>query len=278
METIYLGHTFVTLEDCEDAWNESVDGDVTATADSTLKVVGTYSCKLAVGAGASAGDILATEARASTDISASNYVALWVRSTVSLNAGDVQLLLDDDASCASPSETLNIPATSANVWTRHVIALAGTTAGRNAIISVGLKMAVDKGAFDLYVDDIQAFTGNDYSVLGIRGMVDPDEVELNAAEPVKLIDGSYYAYDVPTWNRIVSVDFGVIADQVDRTFLFTALNKSQQRIIYSGDEVTTVRGSAGFANEWLNGVDFAKSFTLTFREKTARSTNPVSWG
>jgi hypothetical protein len=278
METIYLGHTFVTLEDCEDAWNESVDGDVTATADTALKVVGAASCKLAVAAGASAGDVLATEARASTDISLCSHVAVWVRSTVALDAGDVQLLLDEHASCASPSETLNIPATAANTWVRHVIVLAGAAADRNAVISVGLKMAVDKGAFDLYVDDIQAFSGKSYTVMGVRGMTDPDEVELNAAEPVKLIDGSYFAYDVASYNRVISVDFGVVSVQADRVFLFTALCKAQQRIIYSGEEVTTVRSGSGFANEWLQGVDFAKAFSMPFREKTARSSNPTSWG
>lgn len=154
-EWVYSIGTEKTLHACNAVWDELVDTDVTASLNTTFKKEGTGSLKLVVAAGAAAGDILATEDITSIDISGCNEVQIWIFSTVALAAGDLQLLLDDTASCASPVESLNIPATTANVWTRHIISLANPQSD-SAIISVGLKMVVDKGAFSLWADDIKA--------------------------------------------------------------------------------------------------------------------------
>jgi len=150
----------VVIEDCdEDAWNEYVDPDVTSDIDTTDKKVGSASVKLTVGDNASAGDILATEAIASTDISDAWQIALWIKCSVATAAGDLQLLLDDMANCASPLETLNIPALTANTWTRVALPLA-TPANLTALISIGLKYAMDIGACDIWLDDVTAIKGN----------------------------------------------------------------------------------------------------------------------
>lgn len=149
----------VVVEDCEDAWDEYVDADVTVTADSTDKKVGSASVKLSVAAGASAGDILATEAISSMDLSGAYQIALWIKCSVATAAGDLQLLLDDTAQCATPLEILNIPVLTANTWTRVALPLA-TPANLTAVISVGLKYAVDVGACDIWLDDITAIKGN----------------------------------------------------------------------------------------------------------------------
>lgn len=141
------------IEDCEDAWNESVDANVVASADTTDKRVGGASAKFVVGAGAVAGAILATEAIAPLNLSTRKDISLWIKSSVALNAGDLQLLLDDTAACASPLESLNIPAISANTWTK-VNLKPVTPANLTAVISVGIKMVVDKGAFTLNLDHI----------------------------------------------------------------------------------------------------------------------------
>jgi len=140
---------------CEVVWSELVDGDVTATADTSYKVEGSACLKLVVAAACGAGDILATHAITSLDISDCDEACLWVRSTVDLDAGDIQLLLDNSANCATPLESLDIPAVTANTWTRVAITLANPY-DDSAVISVGLKMVVDKGAFTLYADDIRA--------------------------------------------------------------------------------------------------------------------------
>ena len=97
--------------------------------------------------------ILGSEAISSIDISASTTVTLQVQSSVATNSGDMQLLLDDTANCASPLETLDLPALVADKWTSVVLTLANP-ASDVAIISVGLKMAVDKGAFRFTIDNI----------------------------------------------------------------------------------------------------------------------------
>jgi hypothetical protein len=146
--------TAVIIEDCEDAWAESNGANVTATADGTTKQVGTNSAKFAVAANASAG-ILGTEAISSTNLSLYTHIYAWIYSSVALDAGDIQLLLDDTSNCASPLETINLPAIAATTWTRVRLPLANPDSDL-AIISIGLKMAVDKGAFDLYIDDVNA--------------------------------------------------------------------------------------------------------------------------
>jgi hypothetical protein len=279
MESLVIGHTFVTVENCEDAWNESVDGDVTATASNTtgMVMVGTYSCKLVMGSGIDAGDILATEAMGALDISGCDYLAAWIYSTVDLAAGDIQILLDEDAVCASPSESLDVTAVTADTWTRVALPMAAAGSTRNAIISVGVKMVTALGAFTLYLDDIQAFDGRVYGVLGIRGLNDPDDVELNAAGVVKLLNGSYYANDVPSYNRNITVSFGPLLNKADRVFLLTTWMKATIRLIAQGDEATVCRTTERFGNEWLEGLNFAKSFTMSFVEKTARTVDPYSF-
>lgn len=156
--------TSTQLHACDVVWDELVDGDVTASADTTVYKEGTASLKLVVADACAAGDKLATDNITSANLSTYHAITAWIRSTTALNASDIQILLDDTASCASPLESLNLPAITANTWTKVKLALA-TPASDTAIISVGVKMVVDKGAFTLYVDDIKAvkadtFTGN----------------------------------------------------------------------------------------------------------------------
>ncbi len=165
------------IDDCEIVWDELVDGDVTATRDTTIVMEGSASLKLVVAAGAGPADILATNNLSEADISQHDQLAIWVYSTTALDAGDLQVLLDDTAQCASPTESLDIPATAANTKTRHIISLADPTAD-SAIISVGIKMVVDKGAFTVYVDGIK--TQNSASI---------EFTELNT-EQWKLVKGS----------------------------------------------------------------------------------------
>jgi hypothetical protein len=154
-ESTFKSPPEAALHTCEAAWDELVDADVTASADAVDFKVGTKSCKLAVADGCGAGDILATDAIAvAVSLAAVTHVGAWVKSSVALDAGDLQLLLDNTASCASPLETLDIPALVANTWTRVNLALVAP-ASDTAIVSIGVKMAVDSGAFNFWIDDIR---------------------------------------------------------------------------------------------------------------------------
>lgn len=148
---------------CDDVWEEQVDGDVTASADTAFYKQGGASNKFVLAAGLGAGDIIASDDITSLDISGCTELVIWIYSTVALSAGDLQVLLDNTALCASPVETLSIPATTANTWTRHIISLANPQSD-SAIISVGLKHTVDIGAGTVWIDDIIAQDNltNDY--------------------------------------------------------------------------------------------------------------------
>ena len=147
---IFDSATLQIVEDCEDAWD--AQANVTATADADCKV-GTKSAKLAVADAAGAGVLLATEVVGSMDLTAYKHINLWVKSSVALAEGDMQLLLDDTATCASPIKSLDIPALSAGTWTLVRLDL-GDASGLTAVISVGIKQVTDKGAFNLFVDHV----------------------------------------------------------------------------------------------------------------------------
>ena len=157
-EITYKSTPVLSLHDCEAAWDESTDPDATVTADSAVKKCGTNSMKSVIAVGMTAGDIVATDNFAAKNLSNYTHVGFWYRSSVVLAAGDLQLLLDDTALCASPLETLNIPAVAAgevDTWKFAKVALA-TPASDTAIISIGLKYTVDKGAMTFYLDGIVA--------------------------------------------------------------------------------------------------------------------------
>jgi len=144
------------IHDCEAAWDESVDGEVTVATQTTYKVEGAYGISVTISASAEANDLLCTDDIAEVDISDCDQIEIFMRSSVALDAGDIQLLLDDTASCpATPLEVINIPAMLANTNYTHVIDLANPHLD-TAIISVGLKLITDKGAMVLYVDRIRA--------------------------------------------------------------------------------------------------------------------------
>lgn len=146
----------ILVDDCEAAWDELVDTDVAVSLEETIIKVGSSSIKLAVGADVSAGDILATGDMTALDLSGANAIRFWIRSSVNTDAGDYTLLLDETAECVSPSETINVPALTADTWKEVEVDLIAAGADLNAIISIGLKCVVDKGAHNIYLDDVQA--------------------------------------------------------------------------------------------------------------------------
>ena len=138
------------VEDCEDTWAEQAITGVTLSTQTGK--VGNYCARAAtVTIGIS---ILMSEV-ISLNLSAYEGIYLWARSSLNTAVGDLQILLDDTALCASPLETLNLPALTANTW-RQCFARLVAPLSDTALISIGLKQAVDlaDGTFD--VDDVEA--------------------------------------------------------------------------------------------------------------------------
>jgi len=142
---------------CATTFDEKTDGDFTQSLDTKDKKQGSQALKMVIAAGASAGDFV-TDSITSKDISKYDYIEMWVKVTgisSATTAGNLKLLLDDTASCASPLETLSIPALSADTWTFVRMQLANPETD-TAIISVGLEYDSDLGACTVWIDDISA--------------------------------------------------------------------------------------------------------------------------
>ena len=146
--------SYTRLHDCGTTFDEKTDGDFTQSLDTKDKKQGTQALKMVIASGASAGDFV-TDSITSKNISGYDYIEMWVKSTVATSAGNLKLLLDDSASCASPLETLSIPALSADTWTFVRMQLS-TPELDTAIISVGLEYDSDLGACTVWIDDISA--------------------------------------------------------------------------------------------------------------------------
>jgi len=143
---------------CGATFDEKTDGDFTQSLDTKDRKQGSQALKLVIAAGASAGDFV-TDSITSKNISGYDTIEMWVKSTVATSAGNLKLLLDDTASCASPLETLSIPALSADTWTFVRMSLANPETD-TAIISVGLEYDADIGAVTVWIDDIVAVSND----------------------------------------------------------------------------------------------------------------------
>jgi len=143
---------YVRLLSCNSVMDENVDSDFEVTADTKMKKQGTASNRIAIADGASAGDIV-TDSITSKDISEYDYIEFWIRSSVATSAGNLKILLDNTANCASPLETLNVPALSIDTWTFCRVALSNPESDTE-IISVGLEYDSDLGACTVWLDDI----------------------------------------------------------------------------------------------------------------------------
>jgi hypothetical protein len=149
---------FTRIHACAVAFDEAVDSDITVTVDTKDKKQGSQSNKFVIADGASAGD-LATDSITSKNLSGYDYIEFWVKSTVATSAGNLKLHLDDTANCASPVESISIPALSADTWT-FVRDKVDNPELCSAIISVGLEYDSDLGACTVWLDDISAVSND----------------------------------------------------------------------------------------------------------------------
>ena len=168
------------IDDCQVAW--AAAANVTATADIAARKVNVKGAKLVIAAGFITG-LVATRDFASIDLSGSRYIGFWIKSDIPVAANVLQLVLDETAACASPDETLNIPALAAGVWRYIIVAVTGAGTTRDATISIGINAASDPGAATLFIDDIRA--GNEY--LGVADEMQ-DKDAYAQYDPVHIID------------------------------------------------------------------------------------------
>ncbi len=147
---VYTGSLLV--EDCEDAWNEHVNAHVTASLDNADFKIGAGSAKFVM-VDAGANELLASEIIAK-DLSAYDILYLWIKCSINIAAGDLQIQLDDSGECATPLKSLNIPALVANTWTRVALDL-GDASGLTTLISIGLYQVTNIADCSIWLDDIR---------------------------------------------------------------------------------------------------------------------------
>ena len=156
IQDVYYRNKFTSKEllSCDSVFDETVDSDFTVSVDTEDYKRGSAANKFVIAAGASAGDI-ATDSITSVNLAKYDFIEFWIKSTVATSAGNLKILLDDTASCASPIETLNVPALTASTWKYCRVALSNPHTD-TAIISVGLEYDSDLGACTVHLDDIKA--------------------------------------------------------------------------------------------------------------------------
>lgn len=150
-------NSMLLIDDCEAAWDEYVGPNVTSTLDLVDFKVGAGSAKLDV-ADLQAVGRLATHDHGPNDLTTYNYIKMWIKSSVVVTTGKLSFLLDEHGQCVSPLKDLNIGALAAGVWTEVSLAL-GDASGLGAIVSYGVDMDVDLGAFILRIDQVRATKG-----------------------------------------------------------------------------------------------------------------------
>lgn len=140
------------IADCEAAWDDETS--VTSTADSTYNKRGTYCAKHVIADAFTTG-LASSETITEFDFTEYTHLMFWIRSSVVTVAGDLEILLDDTAACASALETLEVPALAVDTWKECTLKLSAPTSA-SAIISIGLNVATDNGAQTVYIDEVRA--------------------------------------------------------------------------------------------------------------------------
>ena len=143
------------LHNCGTTFDQTPDGDITQSIDTEDYKTGGSSLRLDIATGLAANDFI-TDSITSVNISKYDYLEFWIKSTVNTNDADLNIHLDDGTVTGdgNDKEALNVPALTADVWKYCRLALQKPEED-TAIVSIGFKMEVDKGAFVVHLDDIK---------------------------------------------------------------------------------------------------------------------------
>ena len=115
---------------------------------------GEASAKMEIGGPFGTGVIAYEDLTAPKNLSSYQAITFWIKSSVALIYGDLQLLLDDNSGCETPWETINIPPLTKDIWTRVSLSFSDPEK-LTAIISVGLEATVDPGVSIIWIDDVK---------------------------------------------------------------------------------------------------------------------------
>ena len=160
----------IQFESADSVWTSSQGVNVVVSTDTSDKQEGTASAKIDVASGATTG-LLAYKDFTLTNMNDALRIGFWVKSSIQIEAGELELVLDDTSGCTSPLQNLDfryevtsghyIPA---DTWVYLHVVIDDTLDGKpdstryptilGSIISVGIYMTTDLEAFTLHIDDL----------------------------------------------------------------------------------------------------------------------------
>lgn len=282
-------------DDCETTWTDP-GANITIADETTIKKADSKSQKITVETAFTTG-LIGYRDQSLGDKSAYGFVRFWIRSDTDVAANSLQFCIDDSAGCGSPTETLNIPALTADTWRLCVLECSDPATNMTSIESMGLKVAVDLSTSAnviIYIDDIQfvkSFTSTvaydttkedlfSYDYVRKSNQTDPWWICTNGVDPIKYWTGADYLV-----NLISSYPSGVTALLAKHVIEFKGYlflldvsedgNRYPQRIRWSDSEDPEdfLNGNASYNDitgaDWIMGAMKFKGETLVvFKERS----------
>ena len=124
-----------------------------------------------------------------------------------------------------------------------------------------------------YGGSSQAFT-----VQGLTGFDDVDEIGFVVGMDGKGLDGTH-PQSILAFQRIVTIDFGVILDKTLRTWLAAFALSNDQHVIYATEDMPVVLETPNaIADIFVDGFQNARQYIWKFIEAIPRRGLPISWG
>lgn len=180
------------MDDTPDGEWTAIDADVIVSADATYFKMGSKSLKLSF-AGTAADDDGAVVDIVNDDLEANEYIGFWIYSDVALDAGDLDILIDDTD--AAPDQSYNVCAVEADVWTWCDVDVSALAAGTgNVVDKVGvvLKKATGLGEFNVYLDTMWKYDEDHDTDLNAAALMDGVLSVVNTETGAVLTDQTDY--------------------------------------------------------------------------------------
>lgn len=239
------------LGDGDAAWTASAS---VTCSQSTDRVVGSHSAKMAIQAGFTTG-LAAYHDFGAVNTTTYSHVHCWIKSSINTSSGDLRLAIDNTAACASPLQYYTVPALTANTWTQCEFAIA--SGSHAAIISIGLDVVTDLGAMDVFIDNgiaVDRFTGTSGDRWSVSHYLDKFYAT-NGVDPIMVKDHSNNFDD---WAEAVSASYkcrtlAAHADHLVMAYMIESGVEYPQRVRWTDSGAVTFGGTAGSTE--TNGED-----------------------
>jgi len=190
------------------------------------------------------------------DMTADNEIKLWIKCSLTTNAGDFKFLIDEEAACAGPDVLKEIPILTANVWQEVTLTITGDMAAMNEVLSIGLEQDQDLLENTVWIDNIRRINTAAAAGTAKDHTFEPSQDDFEDDDAVKRCPLYPYTLDVHRDNAI------------DEAWQFT------------GCVINTLNLKFGVDDKILNGVAgiLAKEANIITRaDIDFPTTNPFTW-